>query len=177
MLLDVRTDVFTYLKGHLPGAEYLNTETLRASEGGIPAQLLSRAAPTASCSARWASSFDQPVVIYSAGETHNIDATFLAWLLAGFGHPQVYVLDGGFFKWQLEQRPVVQPYPRIPRRRFPIGPFRPEAASLAEVQAGHDAQAACWSMRGRPTSTRDRPARRCGTGTFPGRSTTTGRTI
>ena len=41
VLLDVRTDVFAYLKGHLPGAEYLNTETLRASEGGIPTRLLS----------------------------------------------------------------------------------------------------------------------------------------
>ena len=40
VLVDVRTDVFTYLKGHLPGAEYLNTETLRASEGGIPTRLL-----------------------------------------------------------------------------------------------------------------------------------------
>ena len=36
VVLDVRTDVFTYLQGHLPGAEYLNTETVRASEGGIP---------------------------------------------------------------------------------------------------------------------------------------------
>ncbi len=63
--------------------------------------------------------FDRPVVIYSAGETHNIDATFLAWLLAGFGHRQVFVLDGGFFKWQLEQRPVVQEYPRLAETRFP----------------------------------------------------------
>jgi len=44
VLIDVRTDVFAYLKGHLPGAEYLNTETLRASEGGIPTRLLSAGA-------------------------------------------------------------------------------------------------------------------------------------
>jgi thiosulfate/3-mercaptopyruvate sulfurtransferase len=75
------------------------------------------------------------VVIYSAGESRNIDATFLAWLLAGAGQPRVFVLDGGFFKWQLEQRPVVQRYPRIPVTRFPERAFRPEAASLEEVQA------------------------------------------
>ena len=40
VLVDVRTDVFTYLRGHLPGAAYLNTETLRATRGGIPTQLL-----------------------------------------------------------------------------------------------------------------------------------------
>jgi thiosulfate/3-mercaptopyruvate sulfurtransferase len=79
--------------------------------------------------------FDRPVVVYSAGETHNIDATFLAWLLAGFGHPHVMVLDGGFFKWQLEQRPVVQEYPRLAGTGFPASPFQPEQASLNDVQA------------------------------------------
>ena len=134
MVLDVRTDVFTYLKGHLPGAEYLNTETVRASEGGIPTRLLSAGAYR-ELFGRLGIAYDQPVVIYSAGETHNIDATFVAWLLAAFGHPKVYVLDGGFFKWQLEQRPVVQPYPRIPATSFPDHRFQPEAASLADVQA------------------------------------------
>jgi thiosulfate/3-mercaptopyruvate sulfurtransferase len=133
VLLDVRSDVFAYLKGHLPGAEYLNTETLRASEGGIPTRLLSAGAYR-ELFGRLGLRFDRPVVIYSAGETRNIDATFAVWLLAGFGHPQVYLLDGGFFKWQLEQRPVVQPYPRLPATTFPDRPFRPEAADLASVQ-------------------------------------------
>ena len=132
VLLDVRTDVFAYLKGHLPGAEYLNSETLRASEGGIPARLLSAAA-YAELFSRLGVDIGAPVVIYSAGETRNIDATFTAWLLAGFGHPQVYILDGGFFKWQLEQRPVVQPYPRIPLSHFPPT-FKPESASLEDVR-------------------------------------------
>jgi len=135
LLLDVRTDVFAYLKGHLPGAEYLNSETLRASEGGIPTRLLS-GEEYRELFSRLGVDPDRPVVIYSAGESRNIDATFLAWLLAGFGHPQVYVLDGGFFKWQLEQRPVVQPYPRIPVTRFPDGLFRPESATLDDVRRG-----------------------------------------
>jgi len=134
LLIDVRTDVFTYLGGHLPGAEYLNTETIRSSRGGIPTQLLGPEGYAALFS-RLGVRMDQPVVIYSAGETHNIDATFLAWLLAGFGHPAVYVLDGGYFKWQLEQRPIARKYPRIPESRFPAGPFHPEAADLAQVQA------------------------------------------
>jgi thiosulfate/3-mercaptopyruvate sulfurtransferase len=132
-VVDMRTDVFTYLRGHLPGAVYLNTETLRASRGGIPTQLLDGPAYAALFS-RLGLAFDRPVVIYSAGETRNIDATFLAWLLAGFGHPKVFLLDGGFFKWQLELRPVVPEYPRVPEAEFPAAPFRPEQASLAEVQ-------------------------------------------
>jgi thiosulfate/3-mercaptopyruvate sulfurtransferase len=134
VVIDVRTDVFAYLKGHLPGAEYLNSETLRASEGGIPTRLLSADAYRELFS-RLGVDPGRPVVIYSAGESRNIDATFLAWLLAGAGQPRVYVLDGGFFKWQLEQRPVVQRYPRIPVTRLPERAFRPEAASLEEVQA------------------------------------------
>ncbi len=133
MVIDVRTDVFTYLKGHLPGAEYLNTETIRASEGGIPTRLLS-GQEYGELFSRLGISLDQPVVIYSAGETHNIDATFLAYLLAAFGHPKVFVLDGGYFKWELEQRPIERHYPRIPLTRFPAAPFHPEAASLADVQ-------------------------------------------
>ena len=132
VLLDVRSDVFTYLKGHLPGAEYLSTETLRASEGGVPMRLLS-AGTYSELFSRLGVDIGAPVVIYSAGESRNIDATFTAWLLAGFGHPQVYILDGGFFKWQLEQRPVVQPYPRIPVSRFPKE-FKPESASLEDVR-------------------------------------------
>ena len=132
-VIDVRPDVFTYLKGHLPGAVYLNTETLRASLGGIPAQLLSPRAYSELFSGLGLS-FDMPAVIYSAGETGNIDATFLAWLLAGFGHPRVFVLNGGYFKWELEHRPVLQRYPRLTAAQFPVGPFLPESASLEEVR-------------------------------------------
>jgi len=132
-IIDVRTDVFTYLKDHLPAAVYLNPETLRASDGGIPVQLLS-ARSYRELFSRLGVSFREPVVIYSAGESRNIDATFLAWLLAAFGHPRVYLLNGGYFKWQLEQRPLAQRYPRIKAVDFPENPFRPERASLDEVR-------------------------------------------
>ncbi len=132
-LVDVRSDVVAYLTDHLPGAVYLNPETLRASDGGIPTQLLS-ARSYGELFSRLALDFGIPVVIYSAGETRNIDATFLSWLLAGFGHPRVYLLDGGYFKWQLEQRPLARQYPRVRAVEFPQGSFHPERASLADVR-------------------------------------------
>jgi len=134
-LLDVRLDVWTYLKGHLPDAQYLSVETLRASRGGIPVQLL--AAP------QYRAMFQRlgldpaiPVVVYSAGETLNIDATWVTWLLSAMGHPRVYLLDGGYFKWSLENKEVARRYPRVP----PAGSwwerraFRPDTASLAVVR-------------------------------------------
>ena len=114
--------------------------------------------------------FDRPVVIYSAGETHNIDATFLAWLLAGFGHRQVYVLDGGYL--QVAAGAASGGASSIldwRRRAFPGGAV-PAGAGLA---GGRPAGAAApatrsWWMPGPPTSTPARPAPRCGGGTFPG---------
>jgi len=111
-LLDVRLDVWTYLKGHLPAAQYLNIESLRASKGGVPVQLLD---------APWYRELFKrlgldpavPVVIYSAGETLNIDASFAVWILASMGHPRVYLLDGGFSKWSFEGREIARQYPKV----------------------------------------------------------------
>ncbi|HEX5386290.1 MAG TPA: sulfurtransferase [Gemmatimonadales bacterium] len=133
LLIDVRTDPFDYLKDHIPGAEYLNTETLRASDHGVPMQLMP-ASWYADLFSRLGVRRDRPVVIYSAGESHNIDATFLAWLLQGWGYPRVYLLDGGYSKWQLEQRPLAQHYPKIVPSTPPGGSFRPSAAGLADVR-------------------------------------------
>ncbi|HEV7367408.1 MAG TPA: rhodanese-like domain-containing protein [Gemmatimonadales bacterium] len=133
-VVDVRSDVFTYLKGHLPEAVYLNPETLRASERGVPTQLLSARA-YGELFSRLGLGFDEPVVIYSAGETRNIDATFLAWLLAGFGYPQVYLLNGGYYKWELEQRPIARRYPRVSAVGSSARAFRPERAGLEEVRS------------------------------------------
>ena len=132
-LVDVRTDPFAYLKGHLPDAVYLNTETLRAAGAGTPMQLLPGewyAQLFARLGIRW----DRPVVVYSAGETHNIDATFLVWLLAAYGHHRVYLLDGGYFKWELEQRPIATHYPKLVAAPAPPGRFHPEVATLDDVR-------------------------------------------
>jgi thiosulfate/3-mercaptopyruvate sulfurtransferase len=132
-LIDVRPDIFLYLAGHLPNAVFLHRESLRAAESGLPTGLL----PTdwygrlfSRIGIRW----DCPVVVYSAGESLNIDATFLIWLLAGHGHPTVYLLDGGYAKWTLEGRAIARKYPRFEPAPAPLPPFAPARAELADVQ-------------------------------------------
>lgn len=132
-VIDVRTDLAAYLKAHVPGAVYLNTETLRAAENGVP-NLLLPAASYRTLFSRLGVGLDQPVVIYASGETRNIDATYVAWILAGFGHPGVHVLDGGFGKWELEGRAVTRRYPRAAGAGFAPPSFRPERATLADVR-------------------------------------------
>ncbi|HXE58318.1 MAG TPA: sulfurtransferase [Gemmatimonadales bacterium] len=132
-ILDVRTDFAAYLRSHVPGAVYLNTETLRAAAGGIP-NLLLPGESYRTLFGRLGVTHDRPVVIYSAGETRNIDATYVAWILAGFGHSRVHLLDGGFGKWEAEHRPTSRRYPRVPMTRFTGRPFRPERVGLEEVR-------------------------------------------
>ena len=168
-MLDVRTDVFTYLKGHLPGAEYLNTETVRASEGGIPTRLLLRRRLSRAVRAARDRRIDQPVVIYSAGETRNIDATFVAWLLAGVRPPEGLRARRRVLQVAARAAAGGAAVPQDPcDARFPTEPFRPEAASLEDVQAGPADRRRSWWTPARPISTPARPAHRCGTGIFPG---------
>jgi thiosulfate/3-mercaptopyruvate sulfurtransferase len=134
-LLDVRLDVWSYLKGHLPEAQYLNVETLRASRGGVPVQLLD-APQYRAIFRRLGLEPGIPVVVYSAGESLNIDATWVTWLLGAMGHPRVYLLDGGYYKWSLEHREIARRYPDVAPagRWWDARAFTPDTASLAEVR-------------------------------------------
>jgi thiosulfate/3-mercaptopyruvate sulfurtransferase len=134
VVVDARQAWTSYLQNHLPGAVWLNVETLRAQQGELPFQLLP--------AEHYATLFDRlgispatPAVVYSAGDQFDIDATFTAWLLASAGAQHVYLLDGGYAKWEVEGRPVTQLYPRVrsPRVRFRPKAFRPPVARLEDV--------------------------------------------
>lgn len=134
-IIDVRQSWTSYLQNHLPGATWLNIETLRAQQEELPFQLLT---PGAYAELFRRNGVDplRPVVVYSAGDQFNIDATFTAWLLSSAGARQVLLLDGGYARWELERRPLTQRYPRhaVPANRFQPVRFAPETASLAEVE-------------------------------------------
>jgi thiosulfate/3-mercaptopyruvate sulfurtransferase len=135
-VLDVRQAWISYLQNHLPGAVWLNVETLRAQQRELPFQLLS-GSQYSELFQRLGVFPDNPVFIYSAGDQSDIDATFVAWLLASAGATKVYVLDGGYAKWDVEARPLSQRYPRLPlpSSRLKAKAFRPEIASLEDVKA------------------------------------------
>ena len=133
-VIDVRDDVARYLESHIPRAVYLHAEELRAADRGVPNKLLGLVSYAALFS-RLGIRPDRPVVIYSAGETRDIDATYLAWVLQGLGHPSVHVLDGGFGKWSLENRTVTRRYPLIEPTAFAPAAFTPDRATLDDVRA------------------------------------------
>src|SRR5207244_2516795 len=132
-VIDARNDYTPYLEAHIPRAVYVNVEELRAADRGVPNKILDLPSYTALFS-RLGISADRPVVIYSAGETRDNDATYLAWILQGLGHPSVALLDGGFEKWTLENRPVTRRYPAIVPTAFAPPSFTPARATLEDVE-------------------------------------------
>jgi thiosulfate/3-mercaptopyruvate sulfurtransferase len=74
------------------------------------------------------------VVIYGSGDAANFNATYLAWILAGFRHPRVYLLDGGYAKWAAEGRPLTRKYPETRSTRYSAEPYGLEVAETGWVQ-------------------------------------------
>lgn len=135
-VIDVRQSWVSYLQNHLPGAVWLNVETLRAQQGELPFQLLP-AAHYVKLFHRLGVDRGRPAVVYSAGDQLDIDATFAVWLLASAGAEDVRLLDGGYARWELEARPLTQRYPRVAATGTTLRAdrFRPAVATLEEVQA------------------------------------------
>ncbi len=134
-VIDVRQSWVSYLQDHIPNAAWLNIETLRAQDHELPFQLLP-AEHYAELFGRLGLDRSLPVVVYSAGDQLDIDATFVCWLLASAGARRVYLLDGGYAKWELESRPLTQHYPRwiTGGRGFPPKEFQAGAAPLEDVR-------------------------------------------
>ncbi|MBK7350344.1 MAG: sulfurtransferase [Gemmatimonadetes bacterium] len=97
-VIDARSDRAAYLTDHIPGARYLDAGALGVAPGGVLAAPLGQEA-YAALWGRLGIRRDRPVVIYGHGRGTQDDATVPAWLLAGFRHPEVYVLDGGYARW------------------------------------------------------------------------------
>jgi thiosulfate/3-mercaptopyruvate sulfurtransferase len=136
-IVDARPALFAYLQGHIPGAVYLHTETLRISRGGVPAQLLSPQRLAEILGAIGIGN-EHTVVIYSSGAEGDFfaHATYVAFVLESLGHSAIGILDGGFEKWQSENRPVTQQLPRVPTARFKPRPNHTLQLSAEQLWRG-----------------------------------------
>jgi thiosulfate/3-mercaptopyruvate sulfurtransferase len=140
-VLDVRWELggppgwLQYLEGHIPGAAFVDLETALAGppgDGGrhpLPSvEAFGDAIRAAGVSA------GRPVVAYDAGNA--IAAARAWWLLRYFGHPRVFVLDGGFSGWLAaghaieRDAPSIEPGDFVPR---PGGMPLLDAAGAARV--------------------------------------------
>lgn len=129
-IIDLRSFLPDYLKGHIPNSVYLHFETLRVPKNGIPAQGPDRIFLEKLFRDYLGLSNSMWVILYA--ERSNPNATFLAWVLDHLGHKKVGVLNGGWEKWVMEKHPVTQGYPTIPPGKF-YGKIMSEA--LAEKRS------------------------------------------
>jgi thiosulfate/3-mercaptopyruvate sulfurtransferase len=87
-----------YLEGHIPRAAFVDLETELAGPPGQGGRHPLPAADAFGSAMRAAGvSGYRPVVVYDGGD--SMAAARAWWLLRYFGHPQVFVLDGGFSGW------------------------------------------------------------------------------
>ncbi len=140
-LLDVRwqlggpSGVPEYLRGHIPGAVFVDLETVLAAPPGERGRhpLPDAGAFEAGMRAAGVSN-SRAVVIYDAES--SIAAGRAWWLLRYFGHEDVAVLDGGFAAWVQAGFPVESGEARVARGDFaarPGGMVVVEAAGAAQL--------------------------------------------
>jgi thiosulfate/3-mercaptopyruvate sulfurtransferase len=115
-IIDMRTSLPDYLKGHIPKAVYFHFENLRIPEKGIPAQAPDRICLERLLGDNLSLSNRMWAILYS--EQSNPNATFLAWTLDYLGHKKVGILNGGWEKWVSEQLPTTQEYPSLSLNKF-----------------------------------------------------------
>ena len=115
-IIDMRTSLPEYLKGHIPRSVYLHFENLGIPEKGIPAQAPDRICLERLLGDNLSLSNHMWVILYS--EQSNPNATLLAWTLDYLGHKKVGILNGGWEKWSAEKLPTTQEYPSLTPDKF-----------------------------------------------------------
>jgi thiosulfate/3-mercaptopyruvate sulfurtransferase len=122
-----------YAVGHIPGAVFVDwTKDIIDPDADVKAQI---ASPErfASTMKRLGVGDDSAVVVVD--DTGGHLATRLWWALRYYGHAAVAALDGGFFRWVREGRPVIREVAEIPAATF-TPRVRPELrATLDEVRS------------------------------------------
>lgn len=109
--------------GHIPGADFVDLQGELSSQDSPFSFTLPSAAHFAAAMERHGVGDDTRDALYST--THPMWATRVWWMLIAFGFDQAALLNGGFVKWQAEQRAVSIAAP-TPRQgaRFSPSPVR-----------------------------------------------------
>ncbi len=115
-IVDMRTSLSDYLKGHIPGAVYLHFENLQIPDKGVPDQAPDRICLERLLGDNLGISNHMGIILYS--EKSNPNATLLAWTLDFLGHKRVGILNGGWEKWVSERHPITQAYPSLVPNKF-----------------------------------------------------------
>jgi thiosulfate/3-mercaptopyruvate sulfurtransferase len=124
-------------KAHIPGSAFADLPgDLSDRETHLP-MMMPPAEQFAEAMSRYGVGDEHRVVLYDAGM--NTWAARLWWMFRAFGFERAAVLNGGWKKWTLEQRPVsTGGQVSWPRARFTARPRAERIADWKEVRAAID---------------------------------------
>ncbi|MEW6363250.1 MAG: sulfurtransferase [Acidobacteriota bacterium] len=130
-IVDVRSTVLEYWRGHIPGAVFLNVDSLKMPDHGVPAMLT---APEAMIAILGHAGVTPQTFVAIYSDRSDFKATYLGWALDYIGHKSWGILDGGFEKWAKSGLPATFDYPRIEAVAY-HAPGKVNAAVRADLAA------------------------------------------
>jgi thiosulfate/3-mercaptopyruvate sulfurtransferase len=128
-IVDLR--VRGYADGHVPGAVWLDNNAIRVATR--PPTFLPTPTEFEELMSRLGIANTTRVIAYD--DRGGIYATRLWWILSYYGHANVALLDGGWTKWTLEQRPSSTTVPAYTRATFSVKPGTVKVATAQDVLA------------------------------------------
>jgi thiosulfate/3-mercaptopyruvate sulfurtransferase len=128
-IVDLR--VRGYADGHVPGAVWLDNNAIRIANR--PPTFLPTPTEFEELMARLGIANHTRVIAYD--DRGGIYAARLWWILNYYGHRNVALLDGGWTKWTLEQRPTNTTVPALTRASFAVKPGTVRVATAQDVLA------------------------------------------
>jgi thiosulfate/3-mercaptopyruvate sulfurtransferase len=133
-LPNVRRNAYDeYRNAHIPGALFFDIEELSDATNPMP-HMLPSPEKFASRVKRMGIGDGTRVIAY---DTQNMSSAARAWwMFRVMGHEDVAILDGGFSKWQREERPIetVEP-PRRSERHFTVRKNSALVRDISDVKA------------------------------------------
>ncbi|WP_102346502.1 sulfurtransferase [Bacillus sp. Marseille-P3661] len=107
-----------YIEEHIPGALYFDLEKdlsskVKAVGGRHPLPDIDTLVDKLS-----AAGIDNDTIVVAYDDQASMIASRLWWLLKYLGHTQVFVLDGGYFKWKSEGYPTTNDFQQFQRKEF-----------------------------------------------------------
>jgi thiosulfate/3-mercaptopyruvate sulfurtransferase len=145
-IIDMRADIREYWEAHIPGAVYLDSESLRWPDKGVPGKLMP---PDALGRLLGEMGIDRKTTVVVYSEVNHYRAAYFAWALDYLKHPSWVILENGFASWKRRGLPVTQDYPKIKPARYDFGGATDPSvrASIGEVKSRDRARTALLDVR------------------------------
>ncbi|WP_213980720.1 sulfurtransferase [Sphingomonas sp. dw_22] len=152
-----------YAEGHIPGARFLDLDTLVDADDPLPSMLPPRAVFEARMAALGVTA-DSRILLYDNSPHHTSCRAW--WVLRMFG-VEAAILDGGIAKWKAEGRPLEAGIPAASPGTFQAGAAKGKVRTLAEIKTTSEQIVDARSMA-RFTGEEPDPRPDCGSGHIPG---------